>query len=403
MRIIVSFFFFLFIPSLVLGQTNGTYPPYNWRSDYRQAVPAFTEAGTAAAENIGNKEELFSWYSGTSQRLPEFLDDMVEVCAKLEQKPFPYTDIAEVHEFVSKWQAVFAACPDCVAAAEHLRPVVEGLFKDYPKPPERLPGELSTEYEARLFQFHEQTSPWGLSIFFHLEALRKMNKKLTINEVSVERTSHGVRTTEVKYRKVIQKENNLVKFYEHIENDKVLQVSGDQDPTTILHEALEASIQDGRDPEQVQRLQKLVTYIDQLLKEAWQQNAIDDFSYSYLYYHRPIINEMVRVEHPFFTLGPYYHEYKVMEYYPRDNMDEIYAKRGWEEYSPGAAPAISPRVSVKTTGPQPPQIDDGQTPATVSDLYIRTMQRPFTIFTMGPMFPLLLFSILGISNKIIGL
>jgi len=418
-------------------------PPYNWQYPYQQAVPTYIDALIEATKDLPNRDEIRQWAQDTSKRLPEFLNDMIAVCAVIEQQEIDWTatdgnavweyQIAPVKAFDEKWLAVFQTCPDCEDIFPLIKPVVDGLFAEFPPLPPQQPNELPQQYLYRVYQFLEDVNPWGLGEVFVMFPQKDRNLSLSIAEISRDRTIAGIRQSEIVYRKVYQKENHDLKFFEWVENDKVKLVTYKKDPKTLIHETLNGLEQIGAQPKLIKALQELTSYIDAQLRAQWQQGQLDDFSYSYLFDQTPITNEMVHVKHPFFLLPPYYNEYKVMEYYPRDNMDQIYADWGWEEYQPEsakatllsrivaafaaaktrssatarvAAPArvqgIIPKTSVAPIPDvEAPKLDDAMPPV-AADMYIPAINRITSFWSSGLFIPLYLFLLVG-ANKIIGL
>jgi hypothetical protein len=240
---------------------------------------------------------------------------------------------------------------------------------------------------------------------------------------------------------MVKRENVLVKFIENIENDQVKQANYDQDPITVLHYAAKRLYELEADPKLVKAMNDLTAYIDERFKLAFEQGGMDFFSYSYLSDQGPIKNSMIHVTHPFFISAPYFRQYKVAEFYPRDNMDQIYKDMGFPEYG-GISPAlpvpaeknfstasVAQRVSnapvavslrtpkaISTIVPgkispvapatlpalTTPQVAPAAiTPA--ENLYMNTPPQPNRFWMTGPLLPLLLFALFGLGNKTIGL
>lgn len=313
----------IFFTSMSIAQ-NTDYD-FSIQDPYPVAVEKFFNAVFGAVEEVDNKEEITEWADGFSQRLPEFLEDMIAVSESMYQQSLGSltdNDFATVEEFVEKWEGVITTCPGCENLAPLVAPIIEEFFDGFPRIRDKREGDSPFQRYFEVFQEIEALNPWGTGGFFRVEPLTNFRSSLNIFEVKQEHRSNGYEEIIVSSRETREIENNQTTFFEFIENDKVTDVGYSKDSITMMHEALMNLKLYGGDPEVIEGLYELVNLIDEKLRQAWEDGFLEDFSYYYFFNQGPVKNEIIHSRHPLLK-DPHIQDFKVAEYYPRGNIPEI--------------------------------------------------------------------------------
>jgi hypothetical protein len=313
----------LFILIVLYPSTNVNAYDYSIDVSYQQAVVAFQAAVMDAVKDAPDKEERLEWAQEVSQRLPEFLGDMIMVSKTVSEQDLLAPSFEPFIQFEEKWIEILATCPSCVDLVPLTAPLVQDLLKDLPRlePPKKADPPLANLY--RFFQEMERLNPWNLGSFFSFSFLTPGKREVVVREHSQEKKSGvaGEKKT-VQQRDTVETVSGETVFYEEINNDAVQFVSYKKNPITLLHEALDALRQEEGNTPAVRFWSSIVYVIDQELAYAVQFDLFDDFTYYYLFDHLPIKNEIVYTVHP--LLNPQHqNDFKVAEFYPRTFYDPL--------------------------------------------------------------------------------
>ncbi len=283
---------------------------------YDEAVPLVLAEAVRRVETAQGKEEIARWADDMRQMLPEFLTDMVGVQEMIAQDEWGSFSFEPMEAFRRKWEARLQTCPSCEELVPLLTPLTEELFADLPDLSAPRKGDRPFANYWRYFERLRASNPWGLGNLFRSVFLKDQNRSVSIYEDKEERMVNGVKSVFIRDRVVVERGDTGTVFYERVADDEVVETVALRDPVSMLHLTLERLKKEGGDDQLISFLSRIVRIADSHITIAWQQGFMSDLAYHYLYSHDESLPLRVQNQHP--LLGPSYHDYKVMEFYPLD-------------------------------------------------------------------------------------
>jgi len=253
---------------------------------YQMAVPDFLEAITEATENVkdeGELEEIAQWEAEARGRLPEFLEDLIEIARQLEESGNEEFIVKKYQAFADKWNDISRSYPGLSELEPVLGPIIDQLLSGLPTlgptPPENNPvGNL-----VELYIEMRQINPWFVGLIWDVPLIENTQKRTDIVEKTREKTIEGFKSIEIIKRDIIVKLNSFTVFSEFIKDGVIINSAALLRDPSILHETLKKMIQDGGARREIAIVQEFIDLIDLNLEFALQNGIIDDCSYSFIF------------------------------------------------------------------------------------------------------------------------
>ena len=252
---------------------------------YQQAVPDFLEAITEATTSVkdeGELEEIAEWAEETRARLPEFLEDLIEIARQLEENGNEEFIIEEYQAFADKWNSISQSYPGLSELEPVLGPIIDQLLSGLPK----LKSNTSENPVGNLFELYvemEQHNPWFVGLLWNIPVMENTQKRSEIVEKIREITIEGYKAIEILERDIVVKVNGSIAFSESIRNGVLVGASLLLRDPSVLHETLEKMIEDGGARREIAIVREFIELIDLNLQSALQNGIIDDCSYSFIF------------------------------------------------------------------------------------------------------------------------
>ena len=253
---------------------------------YQMAVPDFLEAITEATESVKDAEELediTQWENNARERLPEFLEDLIEIARQLEEKGNEEFIFEEYQAFADKWNDISKTYPGLSELEPVLGPIIDQLLNGLPTlgptPPEGNPA-------GNLFELYiemTQVNPWFVGLIWDVPLIEDTLLRSEISEETRERTVNGFKSIDIIKRDILVTLNGVVVFSELIEDGTLTERAVFLGDPSILHETLRKMIEDGGVPREIAIVQEFIDLININLQFALQNGIIDDCSYSFIF------------------------------------------------------------------------------------------------------------------------
>ena len=252
---------------------------------YQMAVPDFLEAITEATESVKDEEELqdiAQWENEQRGRLPEFLQDLIEIAKQLEANGNEEFIFSEYQAFADKWNEISKSYPGLSELEPVLGPIIDQLLSGLPAlgptPSENPVGNLSELYVEMT-----QLNPWFVGLIWDVPLIDDTKLRSIVSEETRERTVNGYKSIDIIKRDIIVQLNGIVVFSELIENGTLTDRSVLLRGPSVLHETLEKMIEDGGAPREIAIVQEFINLINLNIEFALQNGIIDDCSYSFIF------------------------------------------------------------------------------------------------------------------------
>lgn len=271
---------------LVLHSECSAASAYTSNVPYQQAVPNLIDdlkEKTAQVKDDQELQEIAQWETDTRNRLPEFLNDLLVIAQSLEKQGISSQYILDEYQtFSKKWNQVSQTYPGLNELDPVLKPIMTKLLEGLPTlPPPSSDNPMSGF--ASLYHTLEAKNPWGMAALFQIPFLPEQWKTKNVQEQSHEMTIAGVKMLNIAHRRIKVDLNGVTVYYELKQDDQLIEKTAEFRSPSVIHETLEAMIQNHEDPQVIQNLQNLVDLIDLHLNSELNKGVLDECSYAYLY------------------------------------------------------------------------------------------------------------------------
>lgn len=252
---------------------------------YQMAVPDFLEAITDATESVKDAEELediAQWENNERGRLPEFLEDLLEIAKQLEENGNEEFIFEEYQAFADKWNVISQTYPGLSELEPVLGPIIDQLLSGLPT----LGPTPSENPVGNLFELYvelTQLNPWFVGLIWDVPLIEDTQLRSEVSEETHERTINGYKTIDIIKKDTLVKLNGIVVFSELIENGTLMNRAVLMRNPSVLHETLEQMIEDGGASREIAIVQEFIDLINTNLDFALQNGIIDDCSYSFIF------------------------------------------------------------------------------------------------------------------------
>ena len=293
---------------------------------YQEAVPEFLEAITDAAREVKDDQELediAQWEEESRERLPEFLNDLIEIARQLEEYGSPEFTNENYQAFADKWNDIAAAYPGLGELEEALSPIVDQLLAGLPalRPPY---GENPVQNLIDLYREMVRVDPWEAGAFWVIPPMENEIKEKIISEHFLEKTTEGYRSIVMMYRDVVVKRNSVSVYSELVKDGEIVNKSVVYRDPSVLHEALVEMTQNNEDPQAIAMVEELVDLVDLNIQTVYDKGILDDCSYSFLYRKKLVGTKDTCTDH----YGNVQSVPEITAYSPFDHVNQIELSAG---------------------------------------------------------------------------
>lgn len=206
---------------------------------YKDAIPCFVNTivdKTRSALSSKQIRESGDWIVSTMNRFGEFLGDLRGITRDVENDSSSAFIQTSFQDFVDKWKKVPESFPHIDVLSSEIKPVIDGLFDDLPKP-DLNSAPASTSPNADTYAFYqkaEAANPWGLGSFFRIEPLPSEVVSRNVSSVEETKTVSGNESTFVNQSNADITRNDVNVFSEEIkDNELKYRVDNSQVPTLL--------------------------------------------------------------------------------------------------------------------------------------------------------------------------